>query len=423
MKSLKLHLDFKFAQREEADREMKRYLARAIEGFFARYPEERVLSLLLTGGMTRGEGSCELVDSKSVVYSDYDLLVVLKKEEYAPEARRIFGKFAREVTDTLRGEEFCSHVDFGPVTLGNLERMRPCMFNVELAEHGKVVWGDSAVLSHVERPSAVQIPLDDALVLLFNRIVSQLIMGDSLRNPHGPDFKFAFYHNGKIFLDIVSCVLVLEHNYRPTYAERLSALIQSSDGLASRLRGLLEEAPFWTDYKLDPSTEKVCEKYSFEDTTTSSSVVALRIWHLLIPRMEETFHLCMEEAFEVKDTSLHSALGAYLRRKGIYQRLREYRSFLQSAGPAIRKCAIRRPPFFGRGAPLDGTYAAAATLFFSVDRLGGDSVVLKDKECIRQAARFLPMTITLPCGAEDSWEKLREKTAEVWRFLVKGGGY
>lgn len=420
---LNLHLDFMLAQREESDAKMKEYLVKVVEAFFDTYPEQKVRSLILTGGMSRGEGSCEVSSGKSLIYSDYDLLVVPKEGEDVSESRSLFPAMSRSVTDALRGREFCSHVDFAPFTSDYLKNMNPSMFNVELAEHGKVVWGDDETLSQIEKPEATQIPLDDAFTLLFNRIAAQLVMIDPLRKSEGAEFEFAFYHNGKIFLDIASCILVLEHNYRPTYAERLSALLESSDGLVSRLEGLLGEAAFWTEYKLDPSKDRVREKYSPENGTADSSVVALKIWNLLVPRMEETLGLCLKEAFEVEDSPLHSALVTFLRRKSVLRRLREYRTFLHRAAPAIKKGAIRTLPFFMRGAPLDMTYAAAAMLFFSVDRLEKDSVVLRNGERTGQAALFLPVVVPFSGKAEDWWEELREATTEVWRIIVKGGAY
>ena len=420
---LDLHLDFKLAQREEADTRMKEYLVKVVEAFFDRYPERKVRSLILTGGMSRGEGSCELSSGEGLIYSDYDLLVVPKDGGDLSEARSIFPVMSRNVTDALRDREFCSHVDFAPFASEYLENMSPSMFNVELAEHGKVVWGDDKTLSQIAKPEASQIPLDDALILLFNRIAAQLVMVDPLRESEGAEFEFAFYHNGKMFLDIVSCILVLEHNYRPTYAERLSALIESSDGLASRLQGLLEEASFWTDYKLDPSKERVGEKYSPDSEAPDSSVVALKIWNLLVPKMEETLCLCMEEAFGVKDSPLDSVLVTFLRRKNMLRRLREYRTFLHRSAPPIKKGAIRPFPFFMKGAPLDMTYAAAAMLFFSVDRLDRDSVVLRNGQQTEKAALFLPVVVPYSGRAEDWWEELRRATTELWRGMVKGGAY
>ncbi|TET43916.1 hypothetical protein E3J62_11925 [candidate division TA06 bacterium] len=423
MMGLNLRLDFKLAQREEADTRMKEYLVKTVEGFFDTYPERKVRSLILTGGMSRGEGSCELSSGGALIYSDYDLLVVPKDRKDVAEARSLFPVMSRSVTDSLRGEEFCSHVDFAPITTDYLKNMSPSMFNVELAEHGKVVWGDDETLSQIEKPEASEIPLDDALTLLFNRIAAQLVMIDPLRESEGAEFEFAFYHNGKIFLDIVSCILVLEHNYRPTYAERLSALLQSSDGVASRLQGLLEEARFWTHYKLDPNKNRVREKYSPGNVAAGSSVVAVKVWNLLVPKMEQTLGLCLEEAFGVKDYPLDSALITFLRRKNVLRRLREYRTFLHRAAPAIKKGRIRPLPFFMRGTPLDMTYAAATMLFFSVDRLGRDSVVLRNGQRTGQAALFLPVVVPFSGKAEDWWEELREATTELWRVIVKGGAY
>lgn len=420
---LNLHLDFKLAQREEADSKMKEYLVKVVEAFFDRYPERRVRSLILTGGMSRGEGSCELSSQEALIYSDYDLLVVPKDGEDSSELRSVLPDMSRSVTDALRGREFCSHVDFARFTSEYLKNMSPSMFNVELAEHGKVVWGDQETVSKIAKPEASRIPIDDALILLFNRIAAQLVMVDPLRKSEGGEFEFAFYHNGKMFLDIVSCILVLEHNYRPTYAERLSALIESSDGLASRFQGLLEEASFWTDYKLDPSKDRVGEKYSPDSAGPDSSAVALRIWNLLVPKMEETLRMCMEEAFGMKDSPLDSVLVTFLRRKNMLRRLREYRSFLNRSAPVIKKGAIRSFPFFMRGAPLDMTYAAAAMLFFSVDRLGRDYVMLREGQHTEQAALFLPVVVPYSGRAEDWWEELRMATTELWRAIVKGGAY
>lgn len=423
LNDLELHLDFRLARREEADRKMKELLVRAVEGFFAGYPREKVRSLILTGAMSRGEGSCELVDGESLIYSDYDLLVVLDSHEDVLEARTLFPKLARRLTDTLRGREFCSHVDFAPITGEYFGKMKPSMFNVEIAEHGKTVWGEKLSSLNVVEPDPGQIPVDDALTLLFNRIAAQLVMVDSLRRPDSGEGRFAFYHNGKIFLDIVSCVLVLERDYRPTYRERLGAITGRSGRFTSRLPALAEEASFWTEYKLDPSTRRVCQRYSSADVLTEDSVVAMQIWNLLIPKMEETFNLCMEEAFKVKDVPLGAALLIYLRRKGLLRRLREYRSYSSRAFPASEKWRVRPLRFFLRGAPLELTYAAAAMLLFSVETLGIDSVALRDKSYVREAALFLPAEVSAPGRLEEQWETLREATTEIWRLMVKGGAY
>lgn len=418
---LDLNLDFALAQREEADARMKEYLARIVEGFLRGYPSENVRSLLLTGAMTRGEGSCELRSGKVFIYSDYDFLIVLNRNADIREARQLFPLLSREITDSLKGEEFCSHVDFSPVPSEYFTYMSPSMFNVEVTRHGKAVWGDTSILSEAQGPEASEIPVADALVLLFNRIAAHLLMVDSLSMPEeSSDFRFAFYHNGKIFLDLVSCILVLRHDYRSTYAERLSA--------ASRVRGysglpsdFVDQASFWTAYKLEPSTQKVCERFSSGQSDTVSGV-ALRIWNGLIPRMESTLRLFLRELTGRGDASVREGLLAYARRKNMLRRLLEHRSLLHDRA-RVEEGEVRGLPSFLRGAPLDRTYAAVALLLFSVEKKEFGSLALRSGDYVEDAASILPVTVSRPTELERYWDELRRAATALWRYFVKGGGY
>jgi len=416
-------LDFRAARGEEADARIKGFLVESIGAFFRQYPAEKVSCHVLTGAMTRGEGSCESTEQGTLVYSDYDLLVVLKDRKDFPEAQVVFPRMARAVSDTLREKGLCSHVDFAPITRDHFLSMKPSMFSLEVAEHGKVVWGDGDVLRDMERPDPARIPVEDALILVFNRTASHLSMADSLRFENDAEFPFAFYHNGKIFLDIVSCILVLERKYRPTYRGRLDEISRLVNWRISRLPGILEDASFWTEYKLNPRTDTVLRRYSSFARSPDRRGVGIFLWSQLVPRMAEVLRMCVAETCGAPDRPLQSGLAAYLRMKSLLQRLREYRSFVERFGRSLETGRLRGPWSAREGAPLDRAYAALALLLLAVKGLSLDAIEVEDALLLQRAGSFLPVHITGRDGPLGQWREIRDAATEVWRLVVKGGGY
>jgi hypothetical protein len=357
------------------------------------------------------------------VYSDYDLLVVLKDRRDFPEAQSAFPGFARSVTDELRLKGLCSHVDFAPVTRDYFTGMSPSMFSVEVVEHGKIVWGDRNAMQDAAHPDPAKIPVDDALILLFNRTASHLSMADSLRDTDDREFPFAFYHNGKIFLDIVSCILVLEHRYRPTYVGRLNEISQVESAKVSRLPGIVEDASFWTDYKLNPRTGMVLENYSSLALSSDRQDVGIFLWNHLVPKMTEVLRMCIGESCGREEAPLGSSLAACLRKKSLLRRLREYRNFVRRFGSSLQAGRLSGPLSILRGSPLDLAYASLALLLLCVKELSRDSVEIGGTEQLADAESFLPLEVTREEEVLNRWRQTRDAATEVWRLVVKGGSY
>jgi hypothetical protein len=224
--AMEYNLDFKTCKNELADEKIKEYVCLALDNFFDYYPKENVEAIVLTGAMARGEGSVAIhPDGSKRIYSDFDFMIFLKNQELLSEARINFPQWSRALGVKLREQDLCSHVDYAPNTKAWLQNVKPMMFTVEFQHAAKVVWGKKDILNDMPPLDIKQIPQIDAINLLFNRMLGQLIFLKDFESPNPNEVEFAFYHTGKVYVDLAGAILAFLGEYEPTYEMRAKKIV------------------------------------------------------------------------------------------------------------------------------------------------------------------------------------------------------
>ena len=176
-------------------------------------------AIILTGSMARDEASFGEDDGTIMVRGDAEFLLVFARSVSIPSAQAIEDQ-AKVVESRLIGRDIRCKVCLSPVSTVFLEGIVPHIFGFELRCCGRVVWGDRKALERIPAFDVNDIPLDDAVRLLCNRIVELL----ELVAASGPRSKQTQYAVVKLCLDMATSFLVFIGGYRPTYRDRLEAI-------------------------------------------------------------------------------------------------------------------------------------------------------------------------------------------------------
>lgn len=187
-------------------------------------PPRGLVALVLTGSFARGEGTVLGGRDHLRVLGDLEFLVVVDRSRSARLLRRETSAWGREARATLRDRGIRVDVEFGPCDTDYLLRhARPSIFVYDLAQHGKVIAGDPAILRLLAPFAPESIPREDAVFLLFNRTIEQLEAHDRIAaaGPYG--LLGIAYDRVKLILDLAGSALAFAGAHTPSYVERPSA--------------------------------------------------------------------------------------------------------------------------------------------------------------------------------------------------------
>ena len=229
-------------------------------GFLMERLPDKLIGLVLTGSFSRGEGTVLRVADHLRVLGDIEfLLVVPRLIDYRTLRRRV-AEWGREASARLGAPDVSVDIEFGPVELGYLRhRARPSIFVYDLATHGKVVCGPADLLRAIPAFGPERIPRDDALHLVFNRMIEQLEAYDRVEDLAGEALLDVAYQRVKLVLDLAGSALAFAGAHETSYAERPAAfarLLARTPALAARLPvGFESELDGAARTKLDPGVE------------------------------------------------------------------------------------------------------------------------------------------------------------------------
>lgn len=141
---------------------------------------DALIALLLSGSHASGEAVWLQADGRPVTLSDLDFYAVLGSSAacVAAAARARLGRPV--AVARLRAAGIEAPLEVGFLTPDGLARMAARPGTIELARHGRVLWGDAAVLPRVPRYSARDIPAEETALLLENRGFELLLAWPSL---------------------------------------------------------------------------------------------------------------------------------------------------------------------------------------------------------------------------------------------------
>ena len=229
-------------------------------GFLAERLPGKLVGLVLTGSFSRGEGTVLPLNDHLRVLGDIEFLVVVPRMTDYRALRPRVGDWGREASTRLGAPGVSVDIEFGPAEIGYLRhRARPSIFVYDLATHGKVVWGPADLLRAIPAFGPDAIPREDALHLVFNRMIEQLDAYDRLGDLAGEALLDIAYQRVKLVLDLAGSALAFAGMHATSYAERPAAfarLLALTPQLAARLPADFDaELERAARAKLDPSAE------------------------------------------------------------------------------------------------------------------------------------------------------------------------
>jgi hypothetical protein len=171
--------------------------------------------LILVGGFGRGEGSVLIDKGQIVAVNDYDIIVVSQQPldpdellERAQETAELLGIW---------------HVDLVGLSESAIDRLPFTMFNCDAKHGGYVFWGDKKLLDRFPARDPAKMPLEEARLLLFNRISTLLeCMDESYlgRKPEGDARFFLLNQVSRVVLAACDSRLIMAGRYHHSYREK-----------------------------------------------------------------------------------------------------------------------------------------------------------------------------------------------------------
>lgn len=287
MTARELNLGFKMSPDEHVDQLMKKHLEHATRKMLLSIGEEKIKSIILTGSVTRGEGSGIVTDHGIEVYSDYDLMVLVAPsyDSSIDKLRRESAALSEKISEELIQEGLLSGVSLYPLSVGDLGSLTPTMFTLQLRNCGKVLHGDEC-LDLIPDHNVGDIPRIDSLTMLNNRIATQMkfiepevFIWKTKEDPR--QVRMSIYHTAIAFLDLSSSLLNLLGKFQLSYGERAEVFqteFHRFPYLREQCPDLPEVVEFFTRLKYDPDLRRVAERYGSGHSDEELVDVAVNVW-------------------------------------------------------------------------------------------------------------------------------------------------
>lgn len=197
----------------------------------------RLVGLILTGSFSRGEGTVLAVNGHLRVLGDIEFLAVLPSRADERALRPALARWSREAGATLGGPDVVVELEFGSVDEAYLRhRTSPSIFVHDLRTHGRVLWGPRDLVHRIPPCPPAAIPREDAVHLLFNRMIEQLEAWDRVERLRGEALLDVAYQRLKLRLDLAGSALAFAGMHVASYSERpraFAALLDRAPALAA----------------------------------------------------------------------------------------------------------------------------------------------------------------------------------------------
>src|SRR3989344_6120163 len=166
----------------KAGKEVEDYLKEKIQ-IISEVIKERIpdtISVIMSGGFGKGEGSISYENKKIILINDFDMYVVTKREhseeeinDVAQESSRKIGKkgissFVKFNKDRPILEEFF-YIDLKAIPFNQLKKLPPMVKFYDLRNSSQVVYGKD-LLKYIPDFKAEKLPLAEGARFLLNRM-------------------------------------------------------------------------------------------------------------------------------------------------------------------------------------------------------------------------------------------------------------
>jgi len=362
-------------------------------------------AIILTGSMARDESSFG-DDGTIVVRGDAEFLLVVTNTVRVPSTRAIEQQ-AKMVESRLMERGIQCKICLSPVSTAFLEKIVPHIFGYELRQAGRVLWGDRNALKRIPAFDAKEIPLDDAVRLLCNRMVELL----ELVAVSGPLSKQAQYATVKLYLDMATSFLVFAGGYRPTYRDRLEEIKNLAKATTLNAPFSLPEFAQFVEYstQVKLSCDRSPSAFTADSETSEYFLIeAIQFAHLLL-RWE--LQRLLNLGANLSDDDL---LACWADAQPSNSRLRGWaRVFRDASTTTTRRSWMRWLRLARHTSPRQGVYSAACLLLFQVPNLLRDG----QNESFQDLDRRLP--ISIKANEKIQWRTLAALIARNYHQFVE----
>jgi len=411
-------VEFTTSASPRGDRAIKSLIEQSVERIVSSLGADLLTSVILTGAMSRGEGSAlEREDGRITVLSDLDLYLVVNSETDLEPLRERVWSLARTFREDVPRDEMASSFDLAPVRVEDIASVRPEIGTVDLRNRGRVVWGRN-VLSNLPPLDAASIHAQDAVTLVFNRIAEELLyypgMGES-------DEEMRLYHSAKTGADLALAILALLGEYRPTYRERAETLQEiwprpEMEWLRHRVPNLPERIASWTAYKLIPDHGVLEERME----SGPRGAISETVWRSLVPVVEAVWTWGIRRWTGATQEEPLALVGEIGRMDSPRERVRGWRAAWRHHHIGRGPAALWRMVLgLTRGSPRSLLHSATSLVYFAAPaRNGSGHSPERARAYLDGARRLMPAA---PRSQASDWASLRAALLEYWKKDVMHG--
>ena len=280
---------------------------------------ENLEAILMIGAPARGEATIIGTPAGPYSLSDIDLICV---HPQSSDRRALAARLGPRIL-RLNKEigSVCVGVDASFRTLGELETVQPFISSHEMLGAPVVVWGDESVTASLPRPRIDDIPPNESLKLVHNRIIEQLLLYPAVASAPGNYRPVAsvLYRTAKLGLDSVTAILYLEKSVPPGYRERVDVFLYDVlerphlRRLRDKLGGYREDLLAWAAFKTTGSLVPVSDRFREEQRPPELGRIAREQWY----RYSEFAEICWRFVLgkvvrrDILDASLDDVVSCY----------------------------------------------------------------------------------------------------------------
>jgi len=223
-----------------------------------------VVSILVIGGLGRGEGSFLFRKGKVVPLNDYDIYIITQKPVNFNILKKISKKSSKRISANSQFSfsessslmEF--YVDFRNMTFKELKKIEPLIKYFEIRESAKIIFGRN-IKKDMPNFSLLDIPLEEGFRFLMNRM-SLLVESFDIFNLNSFDVrKTILYYIGKNYLSCAEALLLLNRKFVASYERRAKIFEEcfkrDFPELYKQIPNLSKKINLFTANKLKPSKD------------------------------------------------------------------------------------------------------------------------------------------------------------------------
>jgi len=210
---------------------------------------DSIISIILYGGYGRGEGAFYYDEQKKIrTYNDFDIVLVVKSivEE----------NIINQILKDLNKKIDVKWIDLSQKSLKSLKNLKLSIFNYDLKNGSRVIYGDQKIFNEIPSFKAKNIKLKEAETLYFTRLwafLGSLPLDGFDRKLNSEEVRFFNYQMTKAILAVVDVILLNEAEYCTSYKERVKKLV----ALKKDNKDLVKWSNWAIGQKLFPSCELI----------------------------------------------------------------------------------------------------------------------------------------------------------------------